>query len=61
MALEPCIFCWRDTRNRVQLMAIPGWKFTICERCTQDLRVGKKTAEDVRDRLAELKDMGMLT
>ena len=41
-------------------MAIPGWKFTICERCTQDLRSGRKTAEDVRDRLAELKDMGML-
>ncbi len=60
MALEPCIFCWKDTRNRVQLMAIPGWKFTICERCTQDLRSGKKTPKDVQDRMMELKEMEMI-
>ena len=60
MAQEPCIFCWKDTRNRVELQVIPGWRFTICERCTQDLRAGKKTPGDVCERMKELRGMGMI-
>ncbi len=58
-ASETCVFCFRQTRNRAQLTERKQ-DFAICERCMQDIRSGKKTVEDVKNRLAELQEMLLL-